>query len=98
MANEDDLRRDVNRAQRAQALINDELLAEAFTKLQNEYREVWEQSPATATAVREKAYLALKMLPVLRSSLEAMIMDGSVARKQLTNLEEDRARFKRKVV
>jgi hypothetical protein len=93
---EAELHRIANRAARAKALIEDDLLKEAFDKLQEEYRQVWENSPPSDSDAREKIYLALRMLPIVRRNIETLIMDGTIARRQLLNIEEDKARAKRK--
>lgn len=45
---------------------------------------------------REKLFLAMRTLPAVRRNLEVMLMDGSIALKQLANLADDQARAKRK--
>lgn len=95
LADETELRADINRAQRAQALLTDETLMGAFNTLRDQYRTAWENTAAGDEKGREKLYLAMKTLPAVVKNLEALLMNGSVAVRQLANLEEDAKRGKR---
>ncbi len=89
MTDEIELRRDAARADRARALLGDELLTEAFDKLRALYVEELLASPAADAVRREKLYLAARIVPAVKAYLEKVMMGGSVAAKQLANLEAD---------
>lgn len=95
MPDETELRTAVNRAQRAQALLADPELMAAFALLREQYRTAWEATAPSDEKGREKLYLAMKTLPAVQKNLETLMMNGSIAVKQLANLEEDQKRNKR---
>ncbi len=95
MADETELRRDAQRADRARALLSDELLMDAFAALRAMYVEELLASPASDAVRREKLYLAARIVPAVKANLEKVMMDGSIATKQLANLEDDLKRNKR---
>ncbi len=94
MLDETDLRRDAQRAERAKALLGDELLMGAFDQLRALYVEELLASPASDAVRREKLYLAARIVPAVKANLEKLMMDGSIAAKQLANLEDDARRRK----
>lgn len=77
------LRRDVERAARAEALINDELLAEAFTTLKATYLEVWEASNLRDTEGRERLFQAVKLVGSVQSHLQIILSNGQLAKHEL---------------
>ncbi len=95
MADETELRRDAARADRARALLSDELLTEAFEKLRAYYIDELIASPVSDAVRREKLFFAARVLPAVRNNLEKYLIDGTVAAKQLANLEDDMKRNKR---
>ncbi len=95
MDDETALRRDAQRADRARALLNDELLTEMFNKLSDAYVDAWLKTPTGDSVSRERLYFAAKTLPAVRQNLETILMNGSIAMKQLANLEDDAKRNKR---
>ncbi len=95
MADETELRRDAANADRAKALLSDELLMNAFEQLRALYVEELLASPASDAVRREKLYLAARIVPAVKANLEKLMMDGSIAAKQLANLEDDAKRNKR---
>ena len=95
MTDETDLRRDAQRAERARALLNDELLIEAFDTLNAQYMAAWLVTQTGDSVQREKLYFAARTLPAVRKNLETILMNGSIAAKQLANLEDDLKRSKR---
>lgn len=96
MTDEDALRKDVNKADRARALLEDPVLTEAFDKLRLQYLQAIEDSAPTDSDQREKLFIAMRTLPAVKKHLESMLFNGSVAARQLANLEDDKARAKRK--
>jgi hypothetical protein len=95
MADETDLRADVNRAAHAKALIEDEMLTAAFAELRELYIKELLETRAVDSAGREKLYLAARIVPAVKANLDRLLMDGTIAAKQLANLEDDQKRNKR---
>lgn len=70
------------------------MFAAAFSALHDQYVAAWAATSTNDQTQREKLYLAVRTLPAVKQNLEAMLMNGTIAAKQLANLEED-ARRKR---
>lgn len=83
MTDEIELRRDVERAARAEALIDDALLSEAFTALKATYLEAWENSHLRDTEGRERLFQAVKLVGSVQSHLQIILSDGSLAKHEL---------------
>ena len=68
------------RLQRAQALINDELLTEAFDTLRTELMDRWENSASNEVEARESIWLGLQLLARVRRHLESILMTQELAK------------------
>ena len=68
------------RLQRAQALLNDELLNEAFETLRTELMDRWENSASTEVEARESIWLGLQLLARVRRHLESILMTQELAK------------------
>ena len=68
------------RLQRAQALINDELLTEAFDILRTELMDRWENSASTEVDARESLWLGLQLLARVRRHIHSIIETGEMAK------------------
>ena len=66
------------RLQRAQALINDELLTEAFDTLRTELMDRWENSASNEAEARESIWLGLQLLSRVRLHLLSIIETGEM--------------------
>ena len=66
------------RLQRAQALINDELLNEAFETLRKELLDRWENSGSSEDQSRESIWLGLQLLARVRLHLLSIIETGEM--------------------
>ncbi|MCX5581481.1 hypothetical protein [Kaistia terrae] len=86
MTDEIELRRDVERAARAEALINDTLLSEAFTTLKATYLEAWEASHLRDTEGRERLFQAVKLVGSVQSHLVIILSDGQLAKHELATI------------
>jgi hypothetical protein len=86
MTDEFTLRRDADRAAKAQGLLDNELLAESFTALRAEYIRAWEATAARDQDARERLWVATTVLTKVRGHLETMISDGKVASAQLVEI------------
>ncbi len=74
------------RAQRAQQLMDDELMVEAFAALENEYISCWKATPVRDTDARERLWQQLRNLSLLKDHFEKIIGNGKLAQKQLDDI------------
>lgn len=81
---EDGLRREINRGQRAKALLENTILNEAFQKVDDECVRLWREAKDHDT--REGMWLRLQSLQHVRTALEAVIKDGDLAQRKLEKL------------
>jgi hypothetical protein len=75
-----------SRAARAQALLNDELLKEAFATLDTEYVKAWRETSARDDDARQRYWQAVNVLGKVRDHLEQVVRDGRVAQADLERL------------
>jgi len=83
---EDKLRRDIVRGARASALLADELLVEAFSRLEAEYIAAWRITPARDTDARERLWQAVNIVGKVREHIARVAADGKLAQRQLDEL------------
>jgi hypothetical protein len=84
------------RVVRAQALLEDELLIDAFRELEEGYTAAWRASTIDDIAGREKLFLAVNIVGKVRDHLTAAVTNGKLAQaelKELANVAERRRRF-----
>jgi hypothetical protein len=79
----DTLETEIRRGEHAASLLNDELLTEAFATIEKEYTEQWLNSPARDSEAREKLWLSLKLLQMVRGHLQSTLETGQIARATL---------------
>ncbi len=80
----------------AQDLLDNELLAEAFTGLENSYTAAWRATKIDDVAAREKLFLAINIVGKVRDHLAAIVTDGKLAQvelKELAQVAERKRRF-----
>lgn len=79
----DDLDVNLQRGDRAKLLLEDELLNEMLAKIEEDcFREI-RASSLLEGEVREKAYLILKTVDILKSKLRTVMDTGKMAEVQL---------------
>lgn len=78
------------RGERAQRLLEDELLQEALATIEAEYTEQWKNSPARDAEGREKLFLMVKTVQRFRTELTTVLQTGQLARHNLTLAEKAR--------
>lgn len=79
----DDLEINLQRGDRAKLLLEDELLNEMLAKIEEDcFREI-RASSLLEGEVREKAYLILKTVDILKSKLRTVMDTGKMAEVQL---------------
>ena len=84
------------KASRAQDLLDNELLSEAFTDLEDNYTAAWRATGIDDVGAREKLFLAINIVGKVRDHLTAIVNNGKLAQaelKELAQVAERRKRF-----
>lgn len=84
------------RGVRTQELLDNELLAEAFTVLEASYISAWRATEIDNSAGREKLFLAINIVGKVRDHLASAVANGKLAEaelKELARIAERRKRF-----
>lgn len=91
MTNEEKLAR----ANRAQALLSDELLNDAFEALKRDYTSAWLATQVRDTDARERLWQAMQVLGKVKDHLTGMVNDGKIAQREINDLaaKENRRLF-----
>ena len=95
MSDENTLERAAAKAVRAEALLDDELLGEAFDMLEKSYIAAWRATTIDDAAGREKLFLAINIVGKVRDHLAGVVANGKLARAELKELAETAERRKR---
>lgn len=77
------LEAEVERGQRAQHLLDDPLLTEAFDLVRQAIHERWEAAPIRDQEGAHELKLQLKLLNDVRANLEQALSDGKLAAAEL---------------
>ena len=93
MPDEIALNRAAERGARAQRLIEDELLAEAFATLDAEYTKAWRATAARDTDARERLWQAVQIVEKVRDHLTSAVNGGKLAQRELNDLAGRRKYF-----
>jgi hypothetical protein len=80
------LQRDIVRGAHAKALMDNELLQEAFAKLEADYIAAWRTTPARDTDARERLWQAVNVLGKVRDHLGQVAAAGKLAQRQIDDL------------
>jgi hypothetical protein len=86
LSDDDKLNRDIVRGAQAHALMQHDLLQEAFARLEADYIAAWRASPARDTDGRERLWQAVNVVGLVRSHLVKIVSDGKLAQRQLDEL------------
>lgn len=81
--NEGKLREQVERKARAEALLRDPLITEAFQTLETEFVTAWKQSAISDQAARENVYQLLQALEAFKGHFSKVLEDGRLAEERL---------------
>ena len=81
--NEGKLRDAMDRAHKAELLLNNEILNDAFDYLESEFISAWKQSAIEDTQSRERLYLLSQNLSALKGYIERVVEDGKLAQYAL---------------
>lgn len=80
------LRLEEQRGAQAQALLDNELLREAFAGLRQDYMRAWEATGARETDARERLWQAVQIVGKVESHLRAVADTGKLSRRQLDDI------------
>ena len=83
------------KATRAQDLLDNELLSEAFKDLEHSYTSAWRATGIDEVGAREKLFLAINIVGKVRDHLVAVVTNGKLAQAQLKELAQVAERRKR---
>lgn len=86
MSDELALRKSMDRAAKAKALIEDEMLAGAFAELENALVVAWKDSPPRDSDGRERAWQAIQLVGKVQEALRQTMDAGSMAAEQLRRM------------
>ena len=84
------------RAARAQELLDNELLSEAFNALEDSYVSAWRTTAIDDMVAREKLFLAINIVGKVRDHLAVAVANGKLAQaelKELAQLAERKRKF-----
>jgi len=95
MTDEIALQRAAAKAARAKGLLEDELLAEAFTSLESAYTNAWRSTTIEDVTGREKLFLAINVVGKVRDHLTVIVNNGKLAAAELRQIAKTAEREKR---
>ena len=81
--NEAKARQELDRATRAEALLQNPLIKEAFEELEKEFVEAWKGSSIGDSQNREHIYQLLQALEALKGHFSKVLQDGKLAKERL---------------
>lgn len=93
--NEGKVRESMERGEKASALLRNELLQEAFDRLEADFIQAWKASSVEDSQNRERLYMLCQNLSALRGYLEGVVTDGKLAKAQLDELH-NRIKFEKR--
>jgi hypothetical protein len=76
----------VSRGNRAQRLLDDEMLAEAFAKLEHEYVAQWRNTEFRDQDARERLWWAARVVAKVREHLLIVAKNGQIADREMRAL------------
>lgn len=83
------------KAARAQSLLGNELLTEAFEALESAYMAAWRATTIDDVSGREKLFLAINVVGKVQNHLTSVVNNGKLAAAELKQLAETAERRKR---
>jgi hypothetical protein len=95
MSDENRLDQAAAKAVRAQELLDNELLNEAFFALEENYTAAWRATTIGDVGAREKLFLAINVVGKVRDHLGAIVANGKLAEAELRDLAQVAERRKR---
>lgn len=95
MTDEASLNETAARGVRAEGLLDNELLAGAFTALEASYISAWRATAIDDSAGREKLFLAINIVGKVRDHLASIVANGKLAQAELKELAQTAERRRR---
>lgn len=95
MSDEDTLSQAAAKAARAQSLLGNELLLEAYDRIEADLIAGWIATPARDTDGRERCWAAVQANRKHKVYLQSVVNDGKMAAAQLKEIAETTERRKR---
>ena len=86
MTDELALNKAAERGARAQRLLEDDLLVEAFETLDRDYSRAWRATAARDTDARERLWQAVQVVAKVRDHLIRVVNGGKLAQRQINEL------------
>lgn len=77
------LTEDANRGARAERLLTDDLLVDAFITLERTYIEAWRGTFVTDTDARERLWQAVQVVGKVRQHLVSVMNNGTLAQAEI---------------
>ena len=71
----------------AAALLESEMLKEAFAHLKAEYTESWRKTRIGDTVAREHMWWAVNIIDLVEEHLKKIVVNGRIATKDLANIK-----------
>lgn len=90
MADEIKLNKDVTDGKRADLLLRDDTLRNAFFELEQSYIAKWRSTEVHAEKDREKLWLAVQVVGKVRDHLAKLVNNGKLAQRDLDELAAKR--------
>lgn len=85
--NEGKARDAVLRAEKAEALLRNELLTEAFDYLERQFIQAWKSSGIGEAEDRERIYQLSQNLEALKGYFQTVVSDGKMAQSQIDEVK-----------
>jgi len=98
MVDETTLQLKTSRAFRAKTLLEDDLLKGAFIQLRHDYQKAWEGTDVRDTDLRERLWLAIRIVSMVEKHFKVAIENGKLAQRDLDELERDRKRKRLRII
>lgn len=95
MSDESKLHEISSKAVRAQSLLDNDLLTEAFKGLEDNYTAAWRATTIDDVGAREKLFLAINIVGKVRDHLTSIVTNGKLAQAELKELALTAERRKR---
>jgi hypothetical protein len=81
---------EIARGERAQAILDDPLVVEAFAALERACIEEWRRAPARDVEGRERIWVMLKLCERLREHFASLVESGKLAADRVARIEKER--------
>jgi hypothetical protein len=83
---DDKLETAISRGARAKALLDSDVLKEVFCRIESDYIEGWRRTSARDTDARERLWLAVQVVAIVKDHLVIIANDGKLAQAELDRI------------